>query len=135
MRRKVFPGRFRRKPRLSTTDILTAIFSLQDVDGSFVLTAQVAKMLGLKIGDIKSTARKIKVKTDVDALRLLSTALVLKVLAVHFPAEMAAYRGLITKSTRWLRDIVDAEGPKVGRKKLMDWVESFVAKHVRIETS
>jgi hypothetical protein len=56
------------------------------------------------------------------------------VLAVHFPGEMANYRGLVKKSTRWLRDQVDASAPRIGRRKLMDWVEAFVEKSVQINT-
>ncbi|MFC1799522.1 hypothetical protein ACFL2Z_01230, partial [Candidatus Eisenbacteria bacterium] len=116
------------------TAVLTRVFSLQDADGSFALTAQVAGMLGIKVGDLKAAAKKIEAGAEVDGFRLLSTAVILKVLEVHFPAQMANYRGLIKKSKQWLRDSIDAAAPRIGRQDLMDWVEAYIEKSVRINT-
>jgi len=113
-------------------EILTEIFSLQDAEGSFEIGAKVARMLGIKVGDLRAAARKIKADSKVDGFRLLSTAVVLKVLEVHFRVDMANYRGLIKKSTQWLRDSIDAAAPRIGRQALMDWVEAYVEESVRI---
>ncbi len=135
--REIGAGRIRatRKPGSSATDILTEIFSLQDVDGSFEISAKVARMLGIKVAELRKAAKGINADSDVDRFRVLSTAVILKVLAVHFPAQMANYRGLIKKSTRWLQGAVDAGAARVGKKGLMDWVEAYVEKRVRIKTS
>jgi Ca-activated chloride channel family protein len=110
-----------KKATPTATDILTEIFSLQDVDGSFEIGAKMAKMLGIKVGELRTAAKRIKADSKkgdakADRFRLLSTAVVLNVLAVHFPAEMANYRGLIKKSTQWLREIIDAAAPRIGRR-------------------
>jgi Ca-activated chloride channel family protein len=116
----------------TATAILTGIFSLQDAEGSFNLTPTVAGLLGIKIADLKAAAKKIKADSEVDGFRVLSTAVILKVLEAHFPAQMARYGGLVKKSRQWLSGQIDSAAPRIGRQALMDWVKAFVEKKVQI---
>jgi Ca-activated chloride channel family protein len=115
------------------TNLLSAILVFQRADGGFELEWTVVKSLGIKMEDLESIARTIKASGRINRFRALCTALVMKVLALHFGVERPRWNGVTRKSQRWLRKIADDSKPTIGKQGILDWAEEFAAKQVKIK--
>jgi Ca-activated chloride channel homolog len=115
------------------TDLLTGILTFQRADGGFELNGAVLTSLGIKLEDLESIAKTIKASGRVNRLRVLCTALVMKVLALHFGAERSRWNGVTGKSQTWLRKVVVDSRPMIGKQGILDWAEEFAAKQVKIK--
>jgi Ca-activated chloride channel family protein len=115
------------------TNLLTGILTFQRADGGFELNGAILKSLGIKLDDLESIAKTIKASGRVNRLRVVCTALVLKVLALHFGAERPRWNGVTGKSQRWLRKVMADSRPTIGKQGILDWAEDFAAKQVKIK--
>jgi hypothetical protein len=115
------------------TDLLTGILAFQRADGGFELNWVILKPLGIKLEDLESIAKTIKASGRVNRLRVLCTALVMKVLALHFGAERPRWNGVTGKSQRWLRKVMADSRPTIGKQGILDWAEEFAATQVKIK--
>jgi len=114
------------------TDLLMDILSLQRVQGGLGLSDQVARLIGIDLGEIRKLASSMELSNSGEKFLILSTAILLQVLRVHFLSEEDSWRKVIRKSEEWLSKIVQDGNPKMEGRDLMDWVEEFVRTNVQI---
>ncbi|SPD74799.1 hypothetical protein PITCH_A350008 [uncultured Desulfobacterium sp.] len=74
----------------------------------------------------------MEIDIKVDRFLLLSTAILLKILEIHFSAERQTWAGPIRKSKNWLTDVIHEGKPSIYGKDLMAWAEKFVGDNVWI---
>jgi len=72
------------------------------------------------------------VAAPVDKFLLLSTAILLKVLELHFAQDMKSWKKVVKKSRRWMKNVLAKGKPRIHGEELMDWVGDFVRCEVEI---
>jgi Ca-activated chloride channel homolog len=108
------------------TDILMTILSDQRADGGMEFDEEIASFLSIELDEIKRIAEDIEVDVDVDKFLLLSTALLLGLLDIHFADLSASWKGVVKKSRDWY-DFIEREGnPKISKKGLTKWTKKYV---------
>ncbi len=128
--------RFVPAPVEDRTDLLLLLLDLQRAEGGFELSPQAAARLGIDLGEIAAAARQAEIggteaADEAKRLRLLHTALVLRVLETRFAPERSTWSGLVAKSREWLDRLIASGRPRVAGKELADWAAGFEERQVR----
>jgi len=63
---------------------------------------------------------------------LLSTAILLSILELHFGDVPLMWRTTVRKSRHWLDDVIKKSDPRIRGKELVIWVKEFVDSSVSI---
>jgi Ca-activated chloride channel family protein len=121
-----------RPPASDRTDLLLDLLALQRAGGGFDLPPQAAGRLGIDRASLEEAARAIEGVGEADRLLLLSTALVLQILAMHFAAERPTWFAVAAKSRAWLASILAGRAPRIRGRDLAAWVEERVRAEVRL---
>ncbi len=126
------PQRAPRGAGASDAEIVIKILSLQRADGGFHLDREVCRLLGVGLQKIMRLADQVKVAIEVDRFLLLSTALALEILEVHFASQAPIWKEVVRKSESWLRDVLSKASPTVDGQQLMAWARDFAQSQVRV---
>jgi hypothetical protein len=102
------------------------ILSLQRSGGGIELEQPICSVLDVEFEVLKRLAVELEVNVPVDKFLLLSTAIVLRVLELHFQEDRALWANVVKKSAEWLKDIVERGRPNIDGQELMSWAERFV---------
>jgi Ca-activated chloride channel family protein len=125
-------GRFPEHPSIlsramasENTRMLMKILACQQAEGGFEIDAELAKMMQLRVRDLRKLADEIRVDIEVDRFRLLCTALVVNLFATKLAASRDIWEGPADKSIRWLKAKVKRGRPRLKDKPLMDFVKGI----------
>lgn len=114
------------------TDVVLSILSLQRAGGGMELDEQASRILRMNYKKLAKIAADLEVDVEVDRFLLLSTAVLLQVLAIRLSSERATWASIVGKSENWLKKVIQEGNPRIHGKDLMTWAEQFVKDHVRI---
>jgi Ca-activated chloride channel family protein len=125
------------------TDIVLAILSLQRAEGGMELNEEVSEILGIEYGEIRARSQEITFEMElerfrhlfdmgVDSFLILSTAILLRSLEIHFSSERETWARIVKKSEDWMMHVMHEGRPRIHGRDLMAWAEEFVRKNVRI---
>lgn len=113
-------------------DVLMEILSLQRATGGLELTAEVSQLLRIDFQEIGDLASAMEISMGESKFLVLSTALLLLVLELHFLEEETTWRGVVQKSHDWLEEIIKKGKPRIQGRDLKDWGEEYLKKNIRI---
>jgi hypothetical protein len=91
---------------------------LQNADGSWDLTDELARAVGIPLDQLERAASGIAAK---DAGRFLATAIVLACAEDGTIPVDDAWRHLLEKATRWLTKATRTQNPPDGHSTWLDW--------------
>jgi len=113
-------------------DILMHILSLQKAGGGIEMDERLLEFLHLQPNQLHDMAELIQASMPVDKVLLLSIALLLSILELHFRDVPEMWRTMVRKSRDWLDDVIKKSDPRIRGKKLVIWVKEFVDSSVSI---
>ena len=112
-------------------DLLMNLLSLQCATGGFDLDSKTAKEIGFSFSTLEQIAGNSPGDPDQN-LRILSTAVILEILEVHFQSERFTWFGLVKKSKKWLSEILKSNPLRVEGEDVVKWAGKFVAGEVEV---
>jgi len=107
-------------------NLMLSILASQETLGGMEIDEKIAASLGIDVHRIRKMAEEIEVIVPVDRFLLLSTAILLKVLELHFAQETKSWKKVVKKSRRWVKSMLAKGKPRIYGEDLMTWVENFV---------
>ena len=125
------PKKRPQKKEAAKTDLLMDILSLQKMQGGLSLNERVAEKFGIDLKKIRNLASAMELEISEDKFLIISTAILLQILRVHFLAEELSWKRVVRKSEAWLQKILETGKPTIKNRELMDWVEEYVKENVR----
>jgi hypothetical protein len=125
---------YHRTSRLDGLDMLLSILSCQKADGGFELDEEVCELIGIELGEIKSIAKEMEVGVirALDKFAILSTAILLEVLEIHFSNTRDNWWSVTKKTLDWFNNITTAYSPRIHKKEVRVWAKDFVERNVVI---
>jgi hypothetical protein len=120
------------KDRDKKMDILMHILSLQKAGGGIELDERLSELLDLRMKHLQKMAKLIQGSMPVDKILLLSTAILLSILELHFRNVPEMWRSMVTKSRDWLDDVIKKSDPRIRGEELMVWAKEFVKSSISI---
>jgi Ca-activated chloride channel family protein len=125
------------------TDIVLAILSLQRAEGGMNLNEEVSEILGIEYGEIRARSREIKFEMElekfrsildigIDSFLILSTAILLRTLEIHFSSERETWARIVKKSEDWMMHVMHEGRPRIHGTDLMTWAGEFVRNNIRV---
>ena len=113
-------------------DLMLSILASQETLGGMEINEEIAIGISIEVDRIRKMAEEIEVTVPVDRFLLLSTAILLKVLELHFAQDMKSWKKVVKKSRRWMKNILAKGKPRISGEDLMTWVENFVRCEIEI---
>ncbi|MBM4322838.1 MAG: hypothetical protein FJ115_04680 [Deltaproteobacteria bacterium] len=113
------------------TDLLMDILSLQKMQGGLGLNDRMAKEFDIDLKKIRKLASIMELGIPEDKFLVISTAILLQILRVHFLSEESTWRKVVRKSETWLNRIIQTGKPTIEGRELADWAEDYVRENVR----
>jgi len=114
------------------TDLLLDILSLQQAGGGLMLNTFVALCLKIDIDELKGFSASMTLSGGEDRFLVVSTAVLLEVLAAQFMSQKAAWGAVVDKSVNWLKNIVRDNNPKIGGRPLTGWAREYVRENLMV---
>jgi hypothetical protein len=108
------------------------ILSLQKAGGGIELDERLSELLDLRMKHLQKMAKLIQGSMPVDKILLLSTAILLSILELHFRNVPEMWRSMVTKSRDWLDDVIKKSDPRIRGEELMVWAKEFVKSSISI---
>ncbi|HSW38845.1 MAG TPA: VWA domain-containing protein [Acidobacteriota bacterium] len=120
------------KNETAKTDLLMHILSLQKSKGGLSLDDRMAMKLGIDPDQIRELAAKMEIEIAEDNFMVVSTAIILQILRIHFLSKEFIWRSVVLKSEVWLKNIIKVGKPKIDGRELEVWADNFVKETVSI---
>jgi len=113
--------------KYTAKDILLMVLSLQRAAGGFMITKDVASILGIDFSDIKERSEIITVEETIDRFILLSTAIIMMLLKKKFDHMKDSWITVVQKSEKWLAREMERTKPHIKGVSLDEWADDYVA--------
>jgi hypothetical protein len=120
------------KSRDKKMEILMHILSLQKAGAGIEMDDKLAVVLGLRLNQLQKTAELIEISMPVDKVLLLSTAILLVILQLHFGNVSGMWTAVVRKSRDWLNDVMKRGNPRIRGIELLLWAREFVNSSISI---
>ena len=99
------------KVRDKKMDLILHILSLQRAGGGIEMDEKLLKYLNLRLDNLQNIAMLIQSSLPVDKVLLLSTAILLSILEVHYGDVPEVWTTMVRKSKDWLDDVIKRATP------------------------
>lgn len=124
------------KTRDDKMDLLLHILSLQRPEGGMMIDPVTAGALGIDFDEVHRAAGQITIRIpihlewgrQIDPALLLSTAILIQVLASHFMDHRDKWERVVGKSRSWLEEILQRLRPKINGDDLMRFANRFAGR-------